>query len=294
MSNSYAKYMRRTRKHGGMFRGLPKISGERQQSNVSESNPKHKTSSLRSRIQNAIITAQNVYPVAEPVAEPVAKHVTKPVTKPVVAESSNIPVAHAVPVKEANATPSLSEMIVNKKIDSKKVSDKKVSDKAPAKASTSALKPLQGKSSEKPSMTMDNLEQIMNEMKPKPPPIKKSNPSPRIKPPQPKGPLPKELVNAIQKLGKIMPPEPPPRNAPASSVKPKITKKEVSLQSVVKAILEDNIKILTEAEPDPNNTPEVDTTTISRFYMERIRASKMDDVCRAATVSYTHLRAHET
>ena len=60
MSNSYAKHMRRTRKNGGMIRGLQKISKERQQSNVSESKPKHKTSSLRSRIQDAIITAQNV------------------------------------------------------------------------------------------------------------------------------------------------------------------------------------------------------------------------------------------
>ncbi len=271
MSNSYAKHMRRTRKNGGMIRGLQKISKERQQSNVSESKPKHKTSSLRSRIQDAIITAQNVYPVAKPVSAPVAK----PVSEPVAAESSNIPVAHAVPV---NATPSLNEMIVDKKIDSKMVQDKvpaKVSAnvlaKTPTKASTSALKPLQGKSSEKASMTMDNLEQIMNEMKPKPPPIKKSNPSPRIKPMPPKGPIPKEYVAAIQKLGKIMPPDPPPR------IEPKITKKEVSLQSVVKAILEDNIKILTEAEPDPNKTPEVDTTAISKYYMTRISASKMGD-----------------
>ena len=259
MSNSYAKYMRRTRKHGGMFRGLQKISRERQ-GNVQEKKP----SSMRNRIQNAILTAQNVYPVTEHVA----------------AELSNIPVAHAVPV---NAIPSLNEMIVDK-IDSKMVQGKKVSDK---KVSTSALKPLQGKSSEKPSMTMDNLEQIMNEMKPEPPPIQNSNPRPRIKPPPPKGPLPKELVNAIQKLGKIMPPDPPPRNtsasnvASASMVAPKITKKEVSLQTVVKAILEDNIKILTEAEPDPNKTPEVDTTAISKYYMTRIRASKMRDVCRA-------------
>ena len=277
MSNSYAKHMRRTRKNGGMIRGLQKISKERQQSNVSESKPKHKTSSLRSRIQDAIITAQNVYPVAKPV--------TEPVTDPVIVKSSSIPVAHAVPV---NATLSLNEMIVDKKIDSKMVPDKvpakvpaNVLAKTPTKASTSALIPLQGKSSEKASMTMDNLEQIMNEMKPKPPPIKKSNQSPRIKPMPPKGPIPKEYVEAIQKLGKIMPPEPPPRNASASKVVHKITKKEVSLQSVIKAILEDNIKILTEAEPDPNKTPEVDTTAISNFYMERIRASKMDDVCRA-------------
>ena len=252
MSNSYAKHMRRTRKHGGMFRGLQKISKERQ-GNVQEKKP----SSMRSRIENAIITAQNVYPVAEPVAEPV------------VAES-NIPVAHAVPVKEANATPSLSEMIVNKKIDSKMVPAK-----AQAKASTSANTLLQGEPPKKASMTMDKLEQIMNDMKPIPPSNKKSNPSPRIKPLPPKGPLPKEYVDAIQKLGKIMPPDPPPRIAP------KITKKEVSLQTVVKAILEDNIKILTEAEPDPNKTPEVDTTVITKYYMTRISGSKMDDVCRA-------------
>jgi hypothetical protein len=255
--------MRRTRKNGGMIRGLQQISKQRQQSNALESKPNHKTSSLRRRIQDAIITAENVYPVAKHVTEPVAKHVTEHVA----AELSNIPVAHAVPV---NAIPSLKEMIVDKKIDSKMVPAK-----TPTKASTSALKPLQGKSSEKASMTMDNLEQIMNEMKPKPPPIKNSNPRPRIKPMPPKGPIPKEYVDAIQKLGKIMPPEPPPR------IEPKITKKEVSLQSVVKAILEDNIKILTEAEPDPNKTPEVDTTAISKYYMTRIRASKMDDICRA-------------
>lgn len=272
MSNSYAKYMRRTRKHGGMIRGLQKISRERQQSNALEPRPKHETSSLRRRIQDAIITAENVYPVAEPVAKhvtkPVAEPVTKHVTDPVIVESSNIPVAHAVPV---NAIPSLNEMINNKKIDIKMVQDKKV----PDKASTSSLKPLQGKPSGKASMTMDNLEQIMNEMKPKPPSIQNSNPRPRVKPMPPKGPLPKEYVEAIQKLGKIMPPEPPPR------IEPKITKKEVSLQSVVKAILEDNIKILTEAEPDPNKTPEVDTTAISKYYMTRISASKMGDVCRA-------------
>lgn len=259
MSNLYAKHMRRTRKNGGMIRGLQQISKQRQQSNALESKPKHKTSSLRSRIQDAILTAQNVYPVA--------KHVAKHVTEPVIVESSNIPVAHAVPV---NAIPSLKDMIVDKKIDSKKVPAK-----VPVKASTSSLKLLQGKPSGKASMTMVNLEQIMNEMKPKPPPIKNSNPRPRIKPMPPKGPLPKEYVDAIQKLDKIMPPEPPPR------IEPKITKKEVSLQTVVKAILEDNIKILTEAEPDPNKTPEVDTTAISKYYMTRIRASKMDDVCRA-------------
>ena len=256
--------MRRTRKNGGMFRNVQELSKERQQSNVSESKPKYKTSSLRSRIQDAIITAQNVYPVAEPV----------------IAESSNIPVAHAVPVKDAYDTPSLNEMIDNKKIDSKMVPAKAPA-KTPTKASTSALKPLQGKPSEKASMTMDNLEQIMNDMKPKPPSSKKSNPSPRIKPPPPKGPLPTEYVKAIQKPGKIMPPEPPSRNASNSKVAHKITEKEVSLQTVVKAILEDNIKILTEAEPDPNKTPEVDTTAISKYYMTRIRASKMDDVCRA-------------
>ena len=259
MSNLYAKHMRRTRKNGGMFRNVQKLSKERQ-GNVEEKKP----SRVKNRLQNAI-TAQNVYPVAEPV----------------MVETSNIPVAHAVPVKDAYDTPSLNEMIDNKKIDSKMVPAKahtKAHAKVSGKASTSALKPLQGKPSEKASMTMDNLEQIMNDMKPKPPPIKKSNPSPRIKPPPPKGPLPPEYVKAIQNPGKIMPPEPPSRNASKSKVAHKITEKEVSLQTVVKAILEDNIKILTDAEPDPSKTPEVDTTAISRFYMERIRASKMGDI----------------
>jgi ankyrin repeat protein len=277
--------MRRTRKNGGMIRALQQISKQRQPSIASESRPKHKTSSLRNRIHDAIITAQNVYPVAKPVAEPV--------TEPVVAESSNIPVAHAVPVKESNVTSSLNEMIVDKKIYSDKPLINPVTNPAskpqakPVEANPQAkpveakplnkplnnslnpiLKPLQGKSSEKASMSMDNLEQIMNDMKPKPPSNKKVSENPRIKPLPPKGPLPKEYVEA---LGKIMPPKPPPR------IEPKITKKEASLLSLVKAILEDDIKILTEAEPNPNKTPEVDTTTISRFYMERIQASKMKD-----------------
>ena len=282
MSNSYAKHMRRTRKNGGMIRALQKISKERQPSIGSESRPKHKSSSLRNRIHDAIINAQNVYPVAEPViAEPVAEHV--------IAESSNIPVAHAVPVKESNVTSSLNKMIVDKKIASDKPLTNPVTNpqaKPQSKPLTNPvtnpqskplnpmLNPLQGKPSEKASMSMDNLEQIMNDMKPKPPSSKKVSQTPRIKPLPPKGPLPKEYVEA---LGKIMPPKPPPRNAPASNVEPKITKKEASLMSLVKAILEDNIKILTEAEPNPNKTPEVDTTTISRFYMERVNASKMKD-----------------
>ena len=265
MSNSYAKHMRRTRKNGGMFRALQKISKERQPSIDSESRPKHKTSSLRNRIHDAIITAQNVYPVAKPVAKPVAEHV--------IAESSNIPVAHAVPVKESNVTSSLNKMIVDKKIASDKPLTNPVTNPQ-SKPLNPMLNPLQGKPSEKASMSMDNLEQIMNDMKPKPPSSKKVSQTPRIKPLPPKGPLPKEYVEA---LGKVMPPKPPPRNAPASNVEPKITKKEASLMSLVKAILEDNIKILTEAEPNPNKTPEVDTTTISRFYMERVNASKMKD-----------------
>lgn len=270
MSNSYAKHMRKTRKNGGMIRALQQISKQRQSSIASESRPKHKTSSLRNRIHDAIVAAENVYPVAKPVA------------KPVVAESSNIPVVHAVPVKESNVTSSLNEMIVDKKIYSDKPQAKPLTNPVTNPASkpqakhlnnplNPMLKPLQGESSEKASMTMDNLETIMNDMKPKPPSNKKISQSPRIKPLPPKGPLPKEYVEA---LGKIMPPKPPPR------IGPKITKKEVSLVSLVKAILEDNIKILTEAEPDPSKTPEVDTTTISRFYMERIRASKMEGVCR--------------
>jgi hypothetical protein len=266
MSSSYAKHMRKTRKNGGMIRALQQISKQRQPSIASESRPKHKTSSLRNRIHDAIVAAENVYPVA----------------KPVVAESSNIPVVHAVPVKESNVTSSLNEMIVDKKIYSDKPQAKPLTNPVTNPASkpqakplnnplNPMLKPLQGESSEKASMTMDNLETIMNDMKPKPPSNKKISQSPRIKPLPPKGPLPKEYVEA---LGKIMPPKPPPR------IGPKITKKEVSLVSLVKAILEDNIKILTEAEPDPSKTPEVDTTTISRFYMERIRASKMEGVCR--------------
>ena len=261
MSNSYAKHMRRTRKQGGMFRALQGISKERQ-SNTS------KPSSLKNRIQNAIITAQNVYPVAE-----------------LITESSNIPVAYAVPVTGANVIP-LNEMIVDSKMISAKAPGNALN-KAPGNASTSVLKPLQGKSYEKASMTMDNLKQIMDGINPNPPPNKKVSQSPRIKAKLPNEPLPQEYVDAIQKLGNFMPPKPPPRNtsaskvAPTSKVAPKITKKELSLQNVVKAILEDNIKILTEAEPDSNKTPEVDTTAISKYYMTRIRASEMDDICRA-------------
>ena len=71
--------MRRTRKQGGMLRALQGIRKERQ-SNT------YKPSSLKNRIQNAIITAQNVYPVAE-----------------LIEESSDIPVAYAVPVIEVKA-----------------------------------------------------------------------------------------------------------------------------------------------------------------------------------------------
>ena len=89
--------------------------------------------------------------------------------------------------------------------------------------------------------------------------------------PLPNGPVPKEMMNAIKDLQtkeKFVPPKPPP-----------------TFVNVIKAILEDNIKIMTESVPEPNKTPDVDTSIIPQFYLTRIFESEMATQSLSAQIS---------
>jgi hypothetical protein len=122
-----------------------------------------------------------------------------------------------------------------------------------------------------------SLVKFANKFVPTPPSNPNTSANPRLtkkrKPaPLPKGPIPLEYMKAVKlKNPNPMPPPPPP--------------KTLTFVNVIKAILEDNIKIMTEAEPDSNKTPDVDTTIIQQFYTTRIFDLDMADPTISAQVS---------
>ncbi len=118
------------------------------------------------------------------------------------------------------------------------------------------------------------------------PPTKPKPPTNRTIKVKPVAPLPvtnfndpkiKEMIENLKTVGvelptKLMPPNPPPVISSQQVVTQE--RRQPDFIRVIQAILEDNIKILTEAESD--KTPEIDTTVISKFYNERVFVSNMN------------------
>lgn len=128
----------------------------------------------------------------------------------------------------------------------------------------------------------DFIDRLNKTSIPKPPtkPKPSSNRTVKVKPVAPlpvtnfNDPKIKEMIENLKPLGielptKLMPPNPPPIQVVSSE------NRQPHITNVIKTILEDNIKILTEAESD--KTPEIDTTVISKFYNERVFASNMNE-----------------
>jgi hypothetical protein len=140
----------------------------------------------------------------------------------------------------------------------------------------------------------DFIDRINNTTIPKPPTKPKPSSSRTIKV-KPSAPLPitnfndpkiKEFIANLKPMGielpqpKLMPPNPP----TPQIVLPQ--RRQSDFTDVIIAILEDKIKIIIEAELEPNKTPEIDTTIINKFYNERILVSNiLDKLPITATVS---------
>ena len=245
---------RKTRKKGGMIRQLQGMKKPDSQ--------KPDSSKLSRRLKNAINYAEQVSAIAEPVVE-----VSN--AQPVI-EANVVGVVHQDSNRGLNANfarlqgfPTSDDFGTKDKTSSSK--DKTSSSKIAGPGQMSSIQ------EDKTSSMVKHA----NKLVPTPPSNPNTSANPRLtkklKPaPLPKGPIPLEYMNAV-KLKNPNPMPPPP--------------KTLTFVNVIKSILEDNIKIMTEAEPDPNKTPDVDTTIIQQFYTTRIFDSDMADPTISAQVS---------
>lgn len=247
---------RKTRKKGGMIR---KLLGMKKPDSQKPDSRKPDSSKFSRRLKNEINYAEQVSAIAEPVVE-----VNN--AQPVV-EANVVGVVHQDRDRGSNTNfarlqgfPTADDLGTKDKTGTK---DKASSSKNAGPGRMSSIQ----------EQTSSNLSNFANKFVPNPPPNKSANPrvTKKLKPaPLPKGPIPAEMLNAVKELKPqiVMPPKPPP-----------------TFVSVIKAILEDNIKIMTEAEPDSNKTPDVDTTMIQQFYATRIFDSEMAAPTISAQVS---------
>lgn len=262
---------RMTRKKGGMLRHLLNMKRTGSQSGVS-ANPSQ--SGVSRKLKDDIKYATVVNPIEVVEAQPVVDaKVVRVVPQGSAKSTANTTFA------ELQGFPTSSEI----------ATQAKEATQAQAKVATQVKQATQDTSSKSKAVPIQedktsSLVKLANKFVPKPPSSnhpKTHNITRKIKAsaaPLPKGPIPAEMMTAVKDLKeKILPPNPPKKPLP--------TPKSVTFVSVIKAILEDNIKIMTEAEPDPNKTPEIDETMIKQFYMTRIFQSEMADPSISAQVS---------
>jgi hypothetical protein len=85
-----------------------------------------------------------------------------------------------------------------------------------------------------------------------------------------------ELQEKLAKLGIVLPQNPPPPPPPPSKkpATPKDVVTPLTFVDVIKAILEDNIKIKKKGKKPMTLSREVDSTMIEQFYMERVTMSE--------------------
>ena len=241
---------RKTRKKGGMIR---KLLGMKKPDSQKPDSRKPDSSKLSRRLKNDINYAEQVSAIAEPVVE---VHNAQPVV-----EANVVGVVHQDRDRGSNTNFARLQGFPT-------ADDLGTKDKAGTKDKVSS-----SKTAGPGRIQEQTLSNYANKFVPNPPPNKSTNPriTKKLKPaPLPKGPIPAEMLNAVKELKPqiVMPPKPPP-----------------PFVSVIKAILEDNIKIMTEAEPDSNKTPDVDTTMIQQFYATRIFDSEMGAPTISAQVS---------
>lgn len=133
----------------------------------------------------------------------------------------------------------------------------------------------------------DFIDRLNKTSVPKPPanpkPPAQSNKTVKVRPSAPlpitnfNDPKIKEMIENLKPLGIELPSNPMPPPPPVVLSQQVVTqeRRDPNFIHVIQAILEDKIKILTEAESD--KTPEIDTTIISMFYNKRIILSEMDE-----------------